>query len=281
MNSRKKYVLLVSLISIVFVFIILTLFDSMNETTKKNHPFFIKAAGNWYSSAESEIPLNILFFDKKNSSIFDNYKGDISIAFDNENIKVLNYNINRGDTYKDIRLYSISITATSNNVGKQLISKIYINNGDEHIFDANIGEFVIYITEPYTYKGIEVIENMASSEEFKEYLFTIKNVDSHPIIVDEILCGEFEKYTEKITLSINGNSISPKDTVILNPGVQLSGCITFNSNLNVPIKFFAPSIIYHNKLIPKYYYNLYYATYGLPLDEITLIDLYDEYKSSL
>lgn len=279
MFSNQKRIALTVIVIIILILSALFSIISASENSRDNNPVFISTFGNWYVANESDILLNILFVDDKKESIFDKYKNEVTITFDNRNIEVQDFKVNKGDTYKEMRLYSIVMTARSKETGKQLVSQISLNYRGEAVFEDNIGEIVINITSSNRNKGIEIKNNTGSSTTFNKYEFSVLNSDKSLLTVDEILLGDFKDCIEKMKLDVNGNSIIQETKIMLKPGDQLNGTITFNNNNGQYLfKLFAPSLTYqHESDTEKYEYNFPYAMYGLPLNEDSLIELYSKF----
>lgn len=274
--DRKKKIIFFIIIALI-VLLGLYYWANTSTTPNENNPVFINTIGDWSITSGNTTPINLFFFDDKNSSIFDNK--NMILSFDNENIKVIDYTVNKGDAYKDMRLYSILLNVKSEKTGAQTISKIMSVNSGGVILEKTFGEITIDFNESSSNKGIKIIENTGSSEEFDRYEFKFQNSESTPLIVDEISYGSFIQYIEKVDLEINGQSSATDTNIKLNPGDELKAVIKFSNTAKYDIMTFAPVLKYHFENSPSVQeYNFPFAIYGLPIKENSLASYYKVYN---
>jgi len=270
MNKNLKYILIIlsALIAIIGLFFII-----QDNNLENINPVFLQALGNWSTSDRNDIIFNILFFDHKKNSIFDRQK-DLQISFDSD-IEVENYVLNRGSSYKDMRLYSLEIYAKSKEIGKHSISKIYLTRQGETILDSKIGVIGIYVIGD-RHNDLELVEHTGSSETFNKYLFSVRNSSDKPIIIDEIQAGSFEQYVDSIDVYINGEIIENTNNIELDPNYQLDCVIQFTGEHNhFDVFYFAPLLIYRVvNATERHEFAIPHAIYGLPVYEKTLEKIY-------
>ncbi|SHJ89502.1 hypothetical protein [Paramaledivibacter caminithermalis] len=289
--NRKFTLLSIAMIIFLLILLFINTTTSINKHAIINEPFFLKCKASIYGYENDTSILSLFFVDSKtNSLVLKLIKDSEKIAFDNEEyIEILDKNIIRGSTYKNMSLYTLDLKVKFKKTGNISYENLYFVNSDNEVVDKlQVGEYTFLIlNQSHNNKGLNILSHSSIRPFLDKYLLILENISGEQIKLKNIESGKFSDYVDEILIQINEDKVkeykygedivlSPKDTVKIEINFNKSKS---NDHKDYDVFIFNPNIKYQDNGIIQNKISMR-SFYGVSFNEKRMKKLLSKFMNS-